>query len=767
MDTTDVRTVDLNHDTIGDTTFSYTCYENTHKEINGAYCPLNDAQYFGQMAYDLYKDWYGFSPLPFKLTLKCHYGVNHENAYWLDNSMVFGDGADILYPLVSLDVVSHEICHGFIIFNSDLILDGQSGGINESFCDMAGEAAKFYMRGTNDFMPGYDVVKDPNGAIRYMYDPPLDGISIDHVDDYYEGMDVHHSCGVFSKAFWLIATTPGWDMHMAFDIFVKANLDYWTPSTNFQQGAEGARYAATDYGYPCRSVANAFAQVGIDLVCPEPPAADFTAYPLSGGVPLTTNFTDLSQGASSWLWDFGDGGSSTAKNPTHTYTSMGTFTVTLTAANDFGSGIETRVDYITVTAPVPPIADFTASATDITIGNSVQFTDTSLENPVSWSWTFEGGTPATSTLQNPTVTYNTAGTFDVTLVASNAQGSDIETKLDYISVSEKSYCASKGILFTWEWIAGVQVGKMDNASGAAGYTDFTSITCDLSGGDKVNVVLTPGFLDYSYTEHWKIWIDYNNDKDFDDAGEEVFSGAGSSPVSGSFTVADVDVVTRMRVSMDYDGYPTPCESFTFGEVEDYTVVIGGCATQAPKADFAASATTILVGDSVTFTDLSTGDPYVWNWTFAGGEPGASTQQNPTITYNTAGTYTVTLTATNECGSDTETKVGYINVIEDGDMYVYDITQTANKAGINTTSTAVVTVRDTNNNPVANAAVHITWSDVVNGSASGVTGADGTVTFESDKVKSNGPFTITVDNVTHAILPYNSALNVETSDTATF
>ena len=101
------------------------------------------------------------------------------------------------------------------------------------------------------------------------------------------------------------------------------------------------------------------------------------------------------------------------------------------------------------------------------------------------------------------------------------------------------------------------------------------------------------------------------------------------------------------------------------------------------------------------------------------------------------------------------------------MYVYDITQTANKAGINTTSTAVVTVRDTNNNPVANAAVHITWSDVVSGSASGVTGANGTVSFVSDKVKSNGPFTITVDNVTHPILPYNPALNVETSDTATF
>ena len=99
------------------------------------------------------------------------------------------------------------------------------------------------------------------------------------------------------------------------------------------------------------------------------------------------------------------------------------------------------------------------------------------------------------------------------------------------------------------------------------------------------------------------------------------------------------------------------------------------------------------------------------------------------------------------------------------MYVYDITQTIAKKGKNCESTAVVTIRDTNNAPAANATVNITWSGVVSGSASGVTAANGTVTFKSAKVKSTGPFTITVDNVTHATLPYNPALNNETSDTA--
>jgi len=257
----------LNHGTGGSTAYSYPCYENTHEQINGAYCPLNDAQYFGQVVFDMYMDWYGVPVLPFQLTLRCHYWVNYENAFWDGSTMTFGDGYTTFYPLVGLDVVAHEVSHGFTDYHSDLIYSGQSGGINESFSDMAGEGAKYYMRGTNDFMCGYDIFKDPDGALRYLFDPPLDGISIDHVDDYYEGMDVHYSSGIFNKAFYLIATSPGWTTRMAFDIFVKANMDYWTPGTNFQQGAEGAQLAAEDYGYPCQDVADAFAVVGIPLSC--------------------------------------------------------------------------------------------------------------------------------------------------------------------------------------------------------------------------------------------------------------------------------------------------------------------------------------------------------------------------------------------------------------------------------------------------------------------------------------------------------------------
>jgi len=267
MNTTDVKTVNLNHGTSGSTAYSYTCYENTYKAINGAYCPLNDAQFFGQVVYDMYQAWYSLPVLPFQLMMRVHYSTNYENAFWNGSSMTFGDGYNTFYPLVALDVSAHEVAHGFTSSHSNLTYSGQSGGINEAYSDMAGEAAKYYMRGTNDFKVGYDIFKSANGALRYMYNPPLDGRSIDHVSEYYAGLDVHYSSGVFNKAFWALATTSGWDTQMAFDVFTKANVDYWSSGTNFQQGGEGVQDAAADYMYDCQDVADAFAVVGVTLSC--------------------------------------------------------------------------------------------------------------------------------------------------------------------------------------------------------------------------------------------------------------------------------------------------------------------------------------------------------------------------------------------------------------------------------------------------------------------------------------------------------------------
>lgn len=338
--------------------------------------------------------------------------------------------------------------------------------------------------------------------------------------------------------------------------------------------------------------------------------------------------------------------------------------------NEYSTGgwnWETQIASFSFAPPVPtaPVADFTADATNIGTGGAVNFQDLSTGVPTSWSWSFPGGTPSSSTAQNPTIYYNTAGTYDVTLTVTNAQGNDTKTVTGYITVSDApiTYCSSQGNNWSYEWISNVQFGTFTNSSGAAGYTDFTGQTVSMEAGTSVSLSLTPGFSGSTYTEYFKVWIDYNKNGDFTDAGEEVYSGVGTSTVSGSFTVpAGATGTTRMRVSMKWNAAQTPCETFSYGEVEDYTVNFTTSAPVAPVADFSAGSTTVAEGDVVNFTDLSSNVPTSWAWTFTGGTPASSTAQNPSVQYNTAGSYTVELTATNDAGSDTKTKANYITVM---------------------------------------------------------------------------------------------------------
>ncbi len=263
MDNALVKTVNLNGGTSGSTAFGYTCPRNTVKQINGAYSPLNDAHYFGKVIFDMFDAYVGSAPLTFKLTMKVHYSSNYENAFWDGSAMTFGDGASTFYPLVSLDVSAHEVSHGYTEQNSGLAYTGQSGGINESFSDMAGEAAEyFFNNGSNDFLVGAQIIKG-SGALRYMDDPTRDGRSIGNAADYYDGLDVHYSSGVYNKAFYLLANKAGWNTQKAFQAFARANRDYWTSSTDYNQGACGVETAAVDLGLTKADVTSAFTGVGV------------------------------------------------------------------------------------------------------------------------------------------------------------------------------------------------------------------------------------------------------------------------------------------------------------------------------------------------------------------------------------------------------------------------------------------------------------------------------------------------------------------------
>jgi PKD repeat protein len=461
-----------------------------------------------------------------------------------------------------------------------------------------------------------------------------------------------------------------------------------------------------------------------------------------------------------------------------------------------GSSNYSSSAYFTTLVNLPPVANFTASSTTISEGQSVTFTDTSTNFPTSRSWSFPGGSPSTSTSQAPTVVYNTVGVYDVTLTAANAIGEDTETKTNYITVTEvlpfvgndtvfstnttaanrrampftmpengsirsvtmyhtggsgsmilgvydgegspanrlgvtstaavsastgwqtiylqssayvaggttvwlawvyesnpgiryetgspgrvdagvgwsggmpdpygggsqsnyiysiyasytpegtptqytlttntvgqgsitldptggtydegtivtpnavpgsgwqfdnwsgdlsgtanpttitmnsnktvtanfsedvSGYCSSYG-QDAGTYIDYVEFGSFSNSSGAAGYTDFTNKTVNMTSGGSCTFRIEKGD---SYSSGCRVWIDFNNDGDFDDSGERVVSyGMWNYYCTGSFSVpSGLNVPTRMRVSVKRNNYPGPCEVFSYGEVEDYTVVI--------------------------------------------------------------------------------------------------------------------------------------------------------------------------------------------------
>ena len=395
---------------------------------------------------------------------------------------------------------------------------------------------------------------------------------------------------------------------------VKSHNPTWTPAqirtqlrdtaqdvTSVESGSGWDRYAG--YG-----MVDAAAAVGSGST-PVAPTAAFSGTPLSGTFPLNVQFTDGSSGApTSWNWNFGDGGSSSAQNPSHTYNAAGSYTVTLTASNAQGSDAETKVGYITVTDPADTYAN------------------------LPYSNGFESG----AFDQYWTATEGVEGRIAITTANTPHSGSYHLVMDDHTNGGSYSLnTADLGLNLSGQ-------GQVDLSFWWKDFSDETHSQdgvyfSDNGGSSFVKVLDLNGA---SYTNN--VWNQFDLDVDV------LAAGAGLS-LSSQFVV-------RFQ---QYDNYAATTDGMAF---DDITVTAGAAGT-APTAAFAADTTSGTAPLTVNFTDASTDAPTSWAWTF--GDGGTSSAQNPSHTYTVAGTYTVTLTASNAFGSDVDTKSNYITVTTGG------------------------------------------------------------------------------------------------------
>jgi gliding motility-associated-like protein len=411
------------------------------------------------------------------------------------------------------------------------------------------------------------------------------------------------------------------------------------------------------------------------------PVASFSASPLAGCSPLVVSFTDQSSGnPTSWLWDLGNGATSTQQNPATTYINSGFYTVVLTVSNASGSNTISKTQYIKVDDK--PAVNFGASINAGCFPLRVNFTDFSTGGSapvVAWEWDFGDG--GTSTAQNPFYIYTTAGNYTVTLKVTNAGGcTKVVSRSNYIQVS-----------------AGVTVGFSNTIPAQCKPPETINFTNTSAG---------PGTLSYQ-------WL-------FGDGGNSIAQNPGHTYVSGgSFTVSlivqsslgCIDTLIKPAaivikdVNSAFTGPASVCQGVT-ANFSNTSVPVsanvlwdfgdGTFSTQnSPSKIYAAPGVyniklrndyntcfdsvihqiTVLalpipnfnapdvidckVPFTVNFNNLSTGSTS-WLWNFGDGT--TSALQNPSHTYNATGNYTVTLIATGANGcSDSITKVQFVRI----------------------------------------------------------------------------------------------------------
>jgi PKD repeat protein len=416
------------------------------------------------------------------------------------------------------------------------------------------------------------------------------------------------------------------------------------------------------------------------------PIASFSVVDDTDGcAPFTVYFIDSSTGSpTAWSWDLNgdDIEDNTTQNAEYTYSSAGTYTVTLYVSNDCGGDWENKTSYITVGES--PVSNFSADDTDGCAPFHVTFTDSSTGSPTAWSWDLNGDDIEDNTTQNAEYTYSSAGTYTVTLYVSNDCGNDWENKTSYITVGE-SPVASFDANIT-NGCAPLAVMFNSTSTGTEPLIYAWYINGDYYETQNTSYLFAVGTFN--------VQLNVSNSCGYDWENKTGYITATSAPTA-AFTVNDTDGDKPLAVMFtdESTGLPSswywdfgdestseeqnPEHTYTIAGVYNvslkatntcgsdwenktsYITVNEGCVP--PVSSFGADSTNGTSPFHVTFTDSSTGSPTAWSWDLNGDDIEDNTTQNAEYTYSSAGTYTVTLYVSNDCGNDWENKTSYITV----------------------------------------------------------------------------------------------------------
>ncbi|MEP7167881.1 MAG: PKD domain-containing protein [Bacteroidota bacterium] len=397
----------------------------------------------------------------------------------------------------------------------------------------------------------------------------------------------------------------------------------------------------------------------------------------SGCKPLPVDFNNQTNGATSWQWNFGDGGTSNIQNPSHTYTDTGTYSITLIVSIAAGC-VDTVLfsDYITVTAP---FVDFTSPTVAVCAPSLVSFTDLSL-NTVSYLWNFGDG--ITSTSQNPSHIYNIPGNYTISLTAWDSTGcSETKVKTDFIHVpgtyayftlASQSNCLHTLVQFndssinatSWTWNFGDGYTS-DQENPTHLYQDTGSYIVSLITSDSLGCTSFYSFPNSIVVHPNPVAI------------ASITDTIGCNPLTVSFTNTSTGANAYTWNFGTGDSLNTDSAIYTYNNAGMYNanlVAVNqfGCTDtfylhpihvlQSPHADFTVASTSVCSGDTFALQNTSTGlsNP-TFNWTIGYIH---TTAQNPSIVFTIPGFYNAYLVVTNVNGcADSIQKSNYLQVFD--------------------------------------------------------------------------------------------------------